>query len=131
VVNFCPLPIPLICNLLGISKLEALWSSNDKLQNSCFNNKVFSWGKCWQQFMVQHFTTPTLHTDSSNNIFSILEMEPSKLITLCFLLWKEYFLFSTPIIPTSSTFGMWVSLNEIRCFMKGYPSKIVWANDHF
>jgi hypothetical protein len=77
VVNFHRLLIPLLCNLLGISKPYALWSSNDKLQNSCLNQKLFSWGKCWQQFIVQHFIAPTLCIDSSNNTFSILEMEPS------------------------------------------------------
>jgi len=52
-------------------------------------------------------------------------MEPLESTTFCFLLWKEYFFFFTPIAPTSSTFGIWVSLNEIRCFMRGHPSRIV------
>ncbi len=130
-INFCWLPSPFVCNLLGIFTPYVMWSSNDKLQNSCFNNKVFSRGKCWKQFMVQHFSAPTLHIDSSNNIFSILETEPLKSTTLRFFLWKEYFFFFTPTTPTSSTSNMWVSLNAMRCFIKGYPSRIFWASGHF
>jgi len=50
--------------------------------------------------MVQHFATPTLCTNSFNNTFSILEMEPLELTMFCFLLWKEYFFFFTLIDPT-------------------------------
>jgi hypothetical protein len=43
--------------------------------------------------MVQHFVALTLCTNSSNNIFSILEMEPLESITIHFFLWKDYFFF--------------------------------------
>jgi hypothetical protein len=33
--------------------------------------------------------------------------------------------------PTSSSSSIWVSLNVMKCFLRGYPSKIVWTNDHF
>ncbi len=130
VINFCQISSPFIWNLLGISKPYVLWSSKDKFQNSCLNNKVFPQGKCWQQFIMQH-VAPTLHIDSSNNTFSILKMEPSKSTTLGFFIWKEHFFFFTPIALTSSTSSMWVSLNAMRWSLKGYPSWIIWTNSHF
>jgi hypothetical protein len=52
-------------------------------------------------------------------------MKPLESTTFCFLLWKECFFFFTPTTPTSSTFGLWVSLNAMRCFISGYASRIV------
>ncbi len=109
----------------------ALQSSNDKLYNFCFNNKVFSQGKCWQQFMAQHFVAPTLHKDSFDNTFSILKMEPSKSTTFCFFLWKEYYFSIHQLLPNHQHLTCGFSLNEIKCFIKGYPSRIVKTNSHF
>jgi hypothetical protein len=33
--------------------------------------------------------------------------------------------------PTSSPSGIWVSLNVMKCSFRGYPSRIVWTNNHF
>jgi hypothetical protein len=33
--------------------------------------------------------------------------------------------------PTLSSFGIWVSLNVMKCSLRGYPSKIVRTNNHF
>ncbi len=75
--------------------------------------------------MAQHFATPTLCIDSSDNTFSILEMEPFTIgIQLHFAsFYEKIYFFFTPTPPTS--FGMWVFLNETRYSMKGYPSRIV------
>ncbi len=81
--------------------------------------------------MAQHFIAPTLHIDSFDNTFSILEMDPLESFTLHFFLWKEYCFFFTLTTPTSSTSDMWVSLYEIRCSMRGYPSRIIWTSNHF
>jgi hypothetical protein len=77
--------------------------------------------------MAKHFAAPTLCIDSSDNTFSILEMEPFTIgIQLHFAsFYENIYFFFTPTAPTSLTFGMWVSLNETRYSMRGYPSRIV------
>ncbi len=47
------------------------------------------------------------------------------------LFMKGIYFFFTLITLTSSTSSMWVSLNAMRCFLRGYPSRIVWTNNHF
>ncbi len=98
-INFHCLSSPFVCNLLGISKTYVLWSSNDKLHNFCFINKVFSRGKCWQQFMAQHVVIFTLHIDSYDNTFSILEIEPLESTKLHFFLQKDFFFPSHKLLP--------------------------------
>jgi len=71
--------------------------------------------------MTQHFATPTLRTDSSNNTFSILKMEPSKSSMFHFLLWKEFFFLYT----NCSHINIWY-VGFIKCyemFYKGVPIK--------
>ncbi len=74
-INFCHFVFLFVWNLLRKSKPYILCSSNDKLQNSCLKYKVFSWRKCWHQFIEQYGTAFTLHTNSSNNNFLILEIK--------------------------------------------------------
>jgi hypothetical protein len=109
VINFRHLPSPFICNLLGIFKPYVLWSLKDKLQNFCLNNKVFSWGKCWQQFNMQQIDGLTLCMDSTDNTLSILKTKPVKSTSFRFLLWI-LFVFFTPIVPTLSSSNIWISL---------------------
>jgi hypothetical protein len=97
VINFSHPLSPFICNLLGIFKPYVLRSLKDKFQNSYLNNKVFSRGKCWQQFIAQHIDTFTLCTNSTDNTFSILEIEPSESTLLHFFLLIFFF---TPTTPT-------------------------------
>jgi len=79
---------------------------------------------------MQQTNALTLCTNSTNNIFSILETKPSESTSFRFLLWKEFFFF-TPIVFTSSSSSIWVSLNAMKCSLKGHLSKIVWTNNHF
>ncbi len=44
---------------------------------------------------------------------------------------KWIYFFFTLIILTSSTSSMWVSLNAMRCSLRGCPSRIVWTSSHF
>jgi len=82
----------LVWNLLIISKPYILCYSKHKLQHSCLKNKVFSWGKCWHQFIEQYNTTFTLHTNVFDNNFLILETKPLEWYALAFPLMKRVLL---------------------------------------
>ncbi len=45
-------------------------------------------------------------------------------------LMKRIFFF-TPIAPALSSSGIWVSFDAMKCSLKGYPLRIIWADDHF
>ncbi len=79
---------------------------------------------------MQQIDALTLCMDSTNNTFSILKTKPSKSTLFCFLVWKKKFFFR-PIVPSLSSSGIWISFIAIRCSLRGYSSKIIWANDHF
>ncbi len=110
VINFHFLIPCFLCNLLGISKVRAFLSSNDQFQNSFQLMDVFSRGKYWQQFKWQQTFTFTLHIDSSFKSLSLFHVILWASKSFRFLFRKQYCLFYTLVIPSSSSFDAFCSL---------------------
>ncbi len=125
-IKFCHFMSLLVWNLFRISKPYILCSSKEKLQNYCLKNKVFSWGKCWNEFIEQYDTTFTLRTNSL-----ILETKPLKGYALSFTLMKRILL----LLHTNYSF--FINIRYMAFFVwyknyfKEYPSRMVCNNDHF